>query len=287
MADEAVAIHPDDAKRQAIETVTALYRALLLRDPDKAGLDGWSNRLLQGHTDLKGLVGAILRSAEFAQRSGAILLHYAHPGSARFTNDNSQFGETWLLLRSMVNRAARHRILVDVGARGSGDSNSYDLMRHFGWRGVLIDANPHRLEPIRREFEGLDASIVHSAVSDYEGEAEFYVGGVASLSQAFSARFGELRDKVRVRVQRLGSILQAHAVPNDFDFLSIDAEGEDVTILNDVVAAGYAPGWVTIEAAAPAGETRLGPPFSAEVTALYEVVDRTAANLILRVRASA
>jgi hypothetical protein len=55
-----------------------------------------------------------------------------------------------LLIRAMVNDAAAHRIVAYIGARGRERSNSFDLLRHFGWKGLPIEANPAPIEDIGR-----------------------------------------------------------------------------------------------------------------------------------------
>ena len=95
-----------------------------------------------------------------------------------------------------MERAQTNKIIVDVGARGRERSNSFDLLRHFGWRGLLIEANPSLLESIRADFAGTDFFLEFCAVSDYEGRAEFYFGvndDVSSLSQHAAEGWGDIR----------------------------------------------------------------------------------------------
>ena len=273
---------------RAQRLVKAAYQALLLRDADPGGLDAWTDLLLQGGTDPLGLMQSMLGSEEFANRAGEFLHRYVEPARMRFTNDVSQFGETWLMLREMVNAAASHRIVVDVGARGRDRSNSYDLMRHCGWKGLLVEANPNLIASIEREFAGLDLTLVNRAVSDYAGEATFFLGSnddVSSLDQGAAAGWGDIRGQVKVTVERLPALLEAHAIPRDFDVLSIDAEGEDVRILNDTVLAGWLPRWVIIEASDDFRVRSLRDlPLLPAVAERYRVVVQTKANLILRSR---
>ena len=56
--------------------------------------------------------------------------------------DHSQNGEFLELLKLIVARGAPGKNIVDAGANGRERSNSYDLMLLFGWRGLLIEANP-------------------------------------------------------------------------------------------------------------------------------------------------
>ncbi len=56
------------------------------------------------------------------------------------------------------------------------------------------------------------------------------------------------RGRSEIPVQRLPPILAEHSKPEDFDVLSLDSEGEDAWILNDIPASGCRPRWVIIEA---------------------------------------
>ena len=277
-----------EERLRAERAIAAAYRAILLRDPDPGGLAAWIEELVSGRVDLQALLQSLLHSDEFAGRAPEFLSRYLGPHRLKLTNDVSQYGEFWLMLREMVNSAARHRIVVDIGARGRERSNSYDLLRHFGWRGVLIEANPALIDNINREFGGLDFALVNTAVSNYAGEATFYIGvndDVSSLNQSAAASWGDIRNQVTVKVERISTILQAYDVPQDFDLLSIDAEGEDVNILNDCIGSDYLPHWVIIEASHDFQTRTLADlPLTPAVSERYRIAAQTSANLILRRR---
>jgi FkbM family methyltransferase len=234
------------------DIVSALYETLLLRSPDPDGLKHKVDAILTGQLGFRDVIKAILRSKEFSRTHTAFYNRYVDREVARFTNDMSQFGEIALLLKQMINQAAMHRILVDVGARGRERSNSYDFLRVFGWRGLLIEANPALIEGIRRDFAGLDAEILNCAVSNYTGQGLLHIGAnddVSSLNEQNAVGWGDLRGGIDVTVDRLSEILKAYDIPLDFDLLSLDIEGEDVKVFNELVQpAGYRPRWVIIEA---------------------------------------
>ncbi len=194
-----------------------------------------------------------------------------------------------MLLRLMVNDSASHRLLVDVGANGVTGSNSYDLLRHFGWKGLLIEANPHKQAEIERDFAGLDFELVEAAVADYEGHASFYLGvndQISSLLPGATNAWGDIQGQIQVKVERLPTILAASHIPLDFDLLSIDAEGLDVAILNDTVLSGYRPQWVILEGSQDFTITsleQLG--LTDEACAAYGIAGQTTANFILHRRA--
>lgn len=263
-------LQQDAELRLAVE---GLYRGILRRKPDP-GIEGHIQSIRDGRRSLAQLIQTFLNSAEYK--------NLAEPG---FFSDQSQYGEVAQLVRLMVNES-RDGLVVDVGARGKARSNSWDLMNTFGWRGLLIEANPNLIASITADVEGLRATVINCAVADYEGEAEFHFGvndDVSSLTYQNAADWGETKGSTRVLVRRLPGILAEHDAPLDFDILSLDIEGEDIRVLNDLVASDYRPRYVVIEASLSFTIESLDQlPFSERVRQRYEIVARTPANLILR-----
>ena len=125
----------------ATVVVTALYEELLQRGADDAGLHMKLAGLKTGKTTIREIVQEMVASEEFGEKLTSFLNSMNKGGKFRFTNDVSEHGEIWQLVRLWVNEQAQCGIVVDVGARGRERSNSFDLMKHFGWRGLLIEAN--------------------------------------------------------------------------------------------------------------------------------------------------
>ena len=191
----------------------------------------------------------------------------------------SQFGEVELLIKDMINQAATHHIVVDVGARGKRGSNSYDLLRQCDWRGLLIEANPALIEGLHQDFGACNVTIVNCAVSNYSGGGVLHIGvndDVSALQEQNTTGWGPIRGQVPVIVRRLSEILEEHAIPLNFDVLSLDIEGEDIPVFNDLIKSGYHPRWVIIEMS----ERQLDQ-FTPLVTHHYNVIGRTEPNLIL------
>ncbi len=265
------------------EVVDALYAALVSRPPKPSErAEGVANLRARGVT---ALVAALADQVAFKGRVDAVRAQWGL-SLDRLVNDVSQNGEVEALFKLVVNRACATRTVVDVGAHGLHGSNSYDLMKHLGWRGLLVEANPALIEEIASDFAGLDYVIECCAVSDYEGEASFTLGigsQVSSLDQAHAAHWGPTSGQVTTPVRRLGTLLERHAIPHAFDLLSLDIEGHDVRVLNDLIDyTPYRPGWVILEGPKGGFETRLDViGCSAAVVAGYRVVATTTANLIM------
>jgi len=218
--------------------VRMAYQLILLREPDPVGASSAAAHLLSQRLDLKSLFDTLLRSPEFATMQSRFLHAYVEPKSRELLNDHSQNGEFKRILGFLVANGSRNRIIVDVGARGRERSNSYDLLTHFAWQGLLVEANPALIASIREEFAGTNFILDEGAVSDYDGEAEFFFGindDVSSLRQSAVAGWGEVRGKTTVRVRKLPAVLHKHGIPEEFDILSLDIEGEDIPVFNDLI----------------------------------------------------
>ena len=275
---------------EADSLVKIAYQLILLRDPDPVGAPLAAANLLSHRLDLKSLFEDLLRSQEFAASQAKFLHAYVRPEWRQALIDHSQNGEFKLILSFLMKHGARHQIIVDVGARGRERSNSYDLLRHFSWRGLLVEANPSLYDSIRDEFAGTDMVREESAVSDYEGEAELFFGineDISSLGQVAVAGWGDVKGHTTVRVHRLAAILEKYAMPADFDVLSLDIEGEDIKVFNDlIVHPPFRPRLAVIEVGDAADVSELvARGFAPEVQAAYAILTSCGPNLFLQSRA--
>ena len=131
--------------------------------------------------------------------------------------------------------------------------------------------------------------IVNVAVSDTEGKASFTIGAnddVSSLDEGAALAWGPTKGRITVDVRRLPALLQDHDVPERFDLLSLDIEGHDIRVMNDLIASSwYRPSWVIIEASDDFRVRSLDDaPFSEDVKAAYQLRGQTTSNLILKLR---
>jgi FkbM family methyltransferase len=235
------------------------------------------------------IVEELVSSPEFASRVAEFLHRYVDGPERGLFNECTQYGELHVLLRAWLQSTAVSKFVVDVGARGRERSNSWDLLRHFGWRGLLVEANPALIDSIKTDFAGLDVDVVNVAVSDYNGRAQLTIGAnddVSSLDPASAGGWGETRGQVEVAVRRLPDLLEECAAPERFDLLSLDIEGEDVRVLNDLTGDGrYRPTFVFLEASYNFATRSLDDiPTSDAVRSAYEILGQTPANILLRRR---
>lgn len=274
------------AKASAKQVIEDIYRTIVMRPVDPGGMAHWLPILSADITRVNDLIVFLLGTDEFATVSKKFFHHYIAPAKIQFLHDNSQNGEISMLLDRIVNGAVSHHVVVDVGAYGRQGSNSYDLMRHFGWRGVLVEPNPYLAPKIAQEFAGLDYCLVSAAATTYNGRASLHLGvdaEISSIHRASTEHWGPIRESCDVEAKRLPDILAECNVPKEFGLLSLDTEGEPGSaLLEDVFVAGYRPKWVILEVfeglkVKSLDEIQLSDPVKSE----YRIIGKTFPNLIL------
>jgi FkbM family methyltransferase len=141
---------------------------------------------------------------------------------------------------------------VDIGANdGRSSSNTYHLEKYQGWGGVLIEPIMHvhfRSREIRDldrnqffccalvdqyyEYESVELiysglmTVAHQDVSDLNSTEWSEMGG------EFLAR-GERVQRTWSEARTLDSVLQESKAPKIIDFLSVDTEGSEFSILKN------------------------------------------------------
>jgi len=125
----------------------------------------------------------------------------------------AQGTEESILLRLLERIAPVHRYCVDIGASdGLRNSNTALLLREHGWQGLLIEGSSYRFERLKANFG--DAPRV------------------------------QLRHE-QVQPETVNGLLAEAGVPEEFDLLSIDIDGNDYWIWRALTV--WRPSIVVIE----------------------------------------
>jgi FkbM family methyltransferase len=155
------------------------------------------------------------------------------------------------LLRAIALREgldlSRERYL-EIGANHPvATSATWLLHRALGMTGVLVEANPRLIEPLRAHRP--HDHVLHAAVHVGPGETiDLHVSNQSELS-SLDADFvrqwrqgvvGE-REVVRVPAIRVDDLLSRHFPDRPPAFVSIDIEGMDLAVLRDMDAARHRP----------------------------------------------
>lgn len=124
---------------------------------------------------------------------------------------------------------------VEIGANdGYTLSNTVYLERQFGWNGLLVEADPQ----YRDSLGSREAKSVISAVVEREGYFDFVsaglYGGVADRLDTTHAKRTQGGRSITVWGSTLERILEQNDAPATINFISIDVEGGEVPIVEQM-----------------------------------------------------
>ena len=144
----------------------------------------------------------------------------------------------------------RNGYFVEVGVGdGVAHSNTRLLELAQGWMGLLIEPNFAMWDAIR---QSRSATLVPSAASESEGELVFHRVATAELSYVGN---DEPKDDLHrlvletrvVPTKTLDDILSENRAPQELDYLSIDVEGHELSVLDGFDVQRWKPKALTIE----------------------------------------
>ena len=201
--------------RAALEEARAAYRLCLRQD-----------RLAE---HLKGFVRMHLWQVE--KKLGLHALYFSQAGQDRYLDER-------------IFRSRRNGTFVEIGGYdGWMGSNCVFFEKVLGWTGLVVEASP---QFVQRIGETRSAEVVHAAVSDRDGTAEFLevTSGLTQMSGLVEHYPDETlgairRDRrhaetvVTVPAARLDTLLRAHGL-RQIDYCSIDVEGAERAVLRSV-----------------------------------------------------
>lgn len=167
----------------------------------------------------------------------------------------SQEGEDLLLKRLFEDKI--NGFYVDVGAHHPYRFSNTCIFYANGWRGINIDPNPEAMTAFRL-LRSSDIN-VETGVAERAGTLQYHYFDDAALN-SFDTKLVRWRlentpykviDACVVPVRRLDEILEQHlSVGQHIDFLSVDAEGLDLSVLNSNDWSKYRPTCVLAESLA-------------------------------------
>lgn len=161
----------------------------------------------------------------------------------------SQFGQDIFVLNNIYN-GKRNGYFVEVGSsEGLGGSNTLLLERDYGWQGICIECNPIYIPTLRQSRK---CHISEAAVYNEDNlELEFYqanIGGHSGLVDTITNQaVKDYSNVIKVKTKKLSTILDEFHAPNFIEFLSLDTEGSEFTILESHDFNKYKFGYICVE----------------------------------------
>lgn len=162
----------------------------------------------------------------------------------------SQLGQDkWVSNKLKKTKIDRKYFFCDVGA---GDpinfSNTYRLEKTGNWEGILVEADPRRCKELKIKRKSI---VVNYAVSENENEILEVATNpdFSSLAKVYDKHrlFQHSGEQILVKGKRLDEILSENNAPINFEFLSIDVEGAELSVLKTINLTKWKPKYVTIE----------------------------------------
>lgn len=169
----------------------------------------------------------------------------------------SQKGQDLLVTYFFKNYSARQNLFLDVGAfDGIGYSNTR-LFFEQGWRGICVEPVSKNFKKLESLYRGTDVITIRAAAADYEGEMVLNVAtipwdkdwgsDVSSLSEDALERWPEyVWEKETVPAITLNKLLELNGF-KDIDFVSIDVEGHEMSVLRGFDLKKFRPLLLVVE----------------------------------------
>jgi len=161
---------------------------------------------------------------------------------------------------------------VELGANdGIRQSNTYKLQRDYGWSGLLIEPSPRRFVECvnNRAFAnhpdvrcaacvpfGFQERFIEMLDSDLMSVAKgLMVSDDLAIEHAdLGSQFlpnSRMRHTYGALALTLSSILDEVSAPANFDLLSLDVEGNELSVLQGLDFNIYKPKWILVEVRSP------------------------------------
>jgi FkbM family methyltransferase len=162
---------------------------------------------------------------------------------------HAQFEEDRILAEIFKGREG---VCVEVGANDGRTGSASYLFEQRGWRCLLVEPIPSLVEEIRKHRA---CRVVNCAASSSEGEAQFFVAenveAVSSLDVSperaeWIEKAGGTVKEITVRTATLDSLLE-EAGFGRLDFVTIDVEGHELSVLEGFDLDRYRPRVVILE----------------------------------------
>ena len=176
---------------------------------------------------------------------------FLHPRSKE-TGYYSQLGQDRWVLRDVF-KFKKKGYFVDLGAADGIDLSNTYILEKIGWKGICIEADSKNFAALIRNRKGINEQacvldsvkeVVFVAADDPAfGETSHLFGGVKEYLTAHKPKGTE----VKMTTVTLEMVLRKYGAPKVIDYLSIDVEGAEYTVLKNFPFHKYRFKVMTVE----------------------------------------
>ncbi|MEK7093181.1 MAG: FkbM family methyltransferase [Patescibacteria group bacterium] len=184
-------------------------------------------------------------------RRAVLRLRHGKP----YVKSYSQLGEDMVVRHVFRKLGIARPTYIDIGANDPLRFNNTALLYETGSRGVTIEPDPAVFkEIVRKRTRDINLNI---GISDANGEADFYRCNDDKLSTFSKEEAGRVTRKtpalsfevMKIPTRTIDSVIAEYCGGAFPDFLSLDVEGLDYTVLKSIDYEKSAPKVICVETA--------------------------------------
>ncbi len=159
-------------------------------------------------------------------------------------NSKSQLSQDLLVIEKTNFKRGAYFVEIGVGD-GVYLSNTHLLEKHFGWTGILAEPSKKFYNSI---MENRTANFTNKIIGHKSGDfVKFKEHKVGELSGTHEISANDIIDEYMVTSLSLLDLLKNFEAPNYIDYLSIDTEGSEYSILEGFNFKEFSFGIITVE----------------------------------------
>lgn len=216
----------------------------IIRDGEESSINYFENLGNQGLLDYKQLEHDV-RFMQKCDKSAAILfLHLLRHSKSQLRQD------VHVLLR---NNMKENGYFVEIGAHdGISFSNTYMLEQIFNWKGIVVEPSPQFNTLIRKNRSCfVDTRCVYTKsnkIVDFVEHKSSSLSGIQCYNDANRAELSGKESRViQLNTISLNDLLGHYEAPSIIDYISVDTEGSEFSILENFDFGKYKVQFFSIE----------------------------------------
>lgn len=159
----------------------------------------------------------------------------------------SQLGQDIMVLKALNNK--QNGFFVEVGAAdGIHLSNTFLLENEYNWKGICVEPNTEFFESLKknRKCQVSNACLFETAGLSVEFNNHHLYSGIVECVDHHTHTLNSGRRETKT-TSTLSDVLDACEAPLFIDYLSLDTEGSELSILKGVDLTKYTFGILHIE----------------------------------------
>lgn len=159
----------------------------------------------------------------------------------------SQLGQDYNLINNIFNRK-KNKFFIEFGAcDGVFLSNTYILEKFFDWNGLCIEPHPEYFKYLQNnrncKLSNLLIDDLDNKDVEFSMQENLEVSGIIKYKKNHFYK----QNLIKMKTYSLNTVFDINKIPNIIDYLSIDTEGSELSILSTFDFNKYHINYISIE----------------------------------------